>query len=156
ANSRIGYSISVNAPGTVDVKGWGASVEYMMPKNFSINANIYSDEIGDLPVGFVSYFNTPKYRTNIGFANSGFGKDNRFAFNMMYRWVDQFNYEGTFAVGKVPSYSTVDAMVSYKLPKTKSLIKIGGTNIFNKYYYNGFGNIQIGGLYYVSYGWNVF
>lgn len=156
ANNRIGYSISVNAPGTVDVKGWGASVEYMMPKNFSVNANIYSDEIGVLPTGFVSYFNTPKYRSNIGFANSGFGKDNRFGFNIMYRWVDGFNYEGTFAVGNLPSYKTIDAMLSYKLPKTKSLIKVGGSNIFNKYYYNGFGSVQIGGLYYVSFGWNVF
>lgn len=156
ANTRIAYSISTNAPGSVDVKGWGASLEYLMPKNFSVNANIYSDVIGALPVGFVSYFNTPKYRFNAGFANSGFGKDNRFGFNVTYKWVDTFNYEGTFAVGQIPSYSTVDAMISYKLPSVKSLIKIGGTNIFNKYYANGFGNVQIGGLYYVSFGWNVF
>ncbi|WP_026763174.1 TonB-dependent receptor [Sediminibacterium salmoneum] len=156
ANRRIAYSISTNAPGSVDVKGWGASLEYLMPKNFSVNANLYSDVIGDLPAGFVSYFNTPKYRFNAGFSNSGFGKDNRYGFNVTYRWVDSFNYEGTFAVGQVPSYSTVDAMVSYKLPSIKSLIKVGGTNIFNKYYYNGFGNVQIGGLYYVSFGWNVF
>jgi len=156
ANTRIAYSISTNAPGSVDVKGWGASMEYLMPKNFSVNANLYSDVIGELPAGFVSYFNTPKYRFNAGFSNSGFGKDNRYGFNVTYRWVDSFNYEGTFAVGQVPSYSTVDAMVSYKLPSIKSLIKVGGTNIFNKYYYNGFGNVQIGGLYYVSFGWNVF
>lgn len=156
ANTRIAYSISTNAPGSVDVKGWGASLEYLMPKNFSVNANLYSDVIGELPVGFVSYFNTPKYRFNAGFSNSGFGKDGRYGFNITYRWVDSFNYEGTFAVGQVPSYKTVDAMVSYKLPSIKSLIKVGGTNIFNKYYYNGFGNVQIGGLYYVSFGWNVF
>lgn len=156
ANNRIAYSISVNAPGTVDVKGWGASLEYLLPKNFSINANLYSDVIGDLPAGFVSYFNTPKYRFNAGFANNGFGKDNRFGFNVTYRWVDTFNYEGTFAVGEVPSYTTMDAMISYKLPAIKSLIKVGGTNIFNKYYTNGFGNVEIGGLYYVSFGWNVF
>lgn len=156
SNNRIAYSISVNAPGTVDVTGWGASLEYLFPKNFSVNANVYSDVIGNLPPGLISYFNTPKYRFNGGFANSGFGKDNRLGFNVTYRWVDDFNYEGTFAVGRVQSYSTFDAMVSYKLPKAKSLIKIGGTNIFNKYYTNGFGNIQIGGLYYVSFGWNVF
>lgn len=156
ANTRIAYSISVNAPGSVDVKGWGASVEYLLPKNFSVNANLYSDVIGELPAGFVSYFNTPKYRFNAGFSNSGFGKDGRYGFNITYRWVDSFNYEGTFAVGQVPSYKTVDAMVSYKLPSIKSLIKVGGTNIFNKYYYNGFGNVQIGGLYYVSFGWNLF
>jgi outer membrane receptor protein involved in Fe transport len=155
-NRRMGYSISTNAPGIVNVNGWGASAEYLMPKNFSVNANVYSDVIGELPAGFVSYFNTPKYRINAGFSNSGFLKDNRVGFNVMYRWVDTFMYEGTFAVGQVPSYSTVDAQVSYKLPKTKSIIKVGGTNILNKYYTNGFGNIQIGGLYYLSFGWNVF
>jgi outer membrane receptor protein involved in Fe transport len=156
ANNRIAYSISTNAPGDVNVNGWGASVEYMMPKNFNLTANLYSDVIGDLPAGFVSYFNTAKYRANVGFNNTGFGKDNRFGFNIMYRWVDTFFYQGTFAEGQVPSFSTVDAAVSYKLPSTKSLIKIGGTNIFNRYYINGFGNAQIGGLYYISFGWNVF
>jgi outer membrane receptor protein involved in Fe transport len=56
----------------------------------------------------------------------------------------------------MPSYATWDASVSYKLLNTKSLIKLGGTNIFNKYYRTGFGNPQIGGLYYMSFGWNVF
>lgn len=155
-NNRSAYSVSVNSTGNVDVKGWGASAEYMLPKNFSVNANVYSDVIGDLPPGFISYFNTPKTRFNAGFSNSGFGKDSRFSFNVLYRWVDTFFYEGTFATGQVPSYSTVDAQVSYKFLKTKSILKIGGTNIMNKYYVNGFGNIQIGGLYYVSFGWNVF
>jgi outer membrane receptor protein involved in Fe transport len=154
--TRNAYSISVNAPGTVDVKGWGASAEYLLPMNFSVNANVYSDIIGDLPAGFISYFNTAKTRFNGGIANSGFGKDNRFGFNVLYKWVDSFLYEGTFASGQVPSYSTVDAQINYKFPKTKSILKIGGTNIFNKYYYNGYGNVQIGGLYYVSFGWNVF
>ncbi len=156
ANNRSTYSVSVNSTGTVDVTGWGASAEYLLPKNFSVNANVYSDKIGDLPPGFVSYFNTPKTRFNAGFSNSAFGKDGRFGFNILYRWVESFYYEGTFATGQVPSYSTVDAQVSYKFPKTKSILKIGGTNIMNKYYVNGFGNIQIGGLYYASFGWNVF
>ena len=155
-NTRVQYSISVNAPGTVDVKGWGASAEYLFPKNYSINANVYSDIIGDLPEGFVSYFNTAKYRFNAGFGNSGFLKDNRFAFNVVYKWVDAFKYEGTFGVGTVPSFSTLDAMVSYKLPKVKSLVKVGATNLMNKYYFNAFGSPQIGGLYYMSFGWNVF
>jgi outer membrane receptor protein involved in Fe transport len=88
--------------------------------------------------------------------NSGFGKDNRFGFSVVYRWTNAFNYEGTFAVGHLPYTRTVDAMVSYKLPSTKSLIKVGATNLFNKYYRSAFGSPQIGGLYYVSFGWNVF
>ncbi len=156
ATKRIGYSISVNAPGDVKTNGWGASAEYLLPKNFSLSANIYSDEIGALPTGFVSYFNTPKYRVNAAFNNSGFGWKNRFGFSVVYRWTDKFTYEGTFGTGPMPSVRTLDAMVSYKLPTTKSLIKVGATNLFNKYYRTGFGNPQIGGLYYVSFGWNVF
>lgn len=156
ANKRIGYSISVNTPGDVKTTGWGASVEYLLPKNFSVSGNLYHDEIGDLPSGFVSYFNTPKYRVNMALNNTGFGKDNRFGFSVVYRWTNTFYYEGTFGVGQMPYTRTVDAVVSYKFPATKSLIKIGGTNIFNKYYRTGWGNPQIGGLYYISYGWNVF
>lgn len=156
ANKRIGYSISVNTPGNVKTSGWGASAEYLLPKNFSVSGNLYSDIIGDLPAGFISYFNTPKYRVNMAFNNSGFGKDDRFGFSMVFRWTDKFRYEGTFGAGEMPAVNTLDAMVSYKLPATKSLIKVGATNILNNYYRTGWGNPQIGGLYYVSFGWNVF
>ncbi len=156
ANTRIAYSISVNAPGEVSTSGWGASAEYLLPKNFTFSGNIYHDQIGALPTGFVSYFNTPKYRINMALNNTGFGKDKRYGFSVVYRWQNSFYYEGTFGVGMVPYVRTVDAMISYKLPATKSMIKIGGTNIFNKYYRTGWGNPQIGGLYYISYGWNVF
>ncbi len=156
ANKRIGYSISVNTPGDVKTSGWGASVEYLLPKNFSLSGNLYHDEIGTLPPGFTSYFNTPKYRVNMAFNNSGFGKDSRFGFSVVYRWTNTFIYEGTFSSGQLPYLRTVDAMVSYKLPSTKSLIKLGATNLFNKYYQTGYGNPSIGGLYYISYGWNVF
>lgn len=156
ANKRIGYSISVNTPGNVKTNGWGASAEYLLPKNFSISGNLYSDMIGDLPAGFISYFNTPKYRVNMAFNNTGFGKGDRFGFSMVFRWTDKFRYEGTFGAGEMPSVNTLDAMVSYKLPATKSLIKVGATNMLNNYYRTGWGNPQIGGLYYVSFGWNVF
>jgi outer membrane receptor protein involved in Fe transport len=156
ANTRIAYSISVNAPGEVKTSGWGASVEYLLPGNFSFSGNIYHDQIGDVPTGFVSYFNTPKYRVNAALNNSGFGKDKRYGFNIQYRWANSFLYEGTFGTGVVPYMRTVDAVLSYKLPATKSLIKIGATNLFNNYYRTGWGNPEIGGLYYISYGWNVF
>lgn len=150
------YSVSVNQSQDVTTSGWGASVEYLMPRNFSVSANLYSDKIGETPTGFVSYFNTPGLRTNISFNNSGFGPDNRLGFSFVYRWLDGFKYDGTFASGDVPSYATLDGMVSMKLPKSKSLIKLGATNLLNKYYRTGFGNPQIGGLYYISFGWNVY
>ena len=156
ADKRIGYSISVNTPGDVTTSGWGASAEYMLPKNYSVTANVYSDVIGTLPTGFVSYFNTPKYRSNISINNSGFGKRNMFNFSVMYRMTGKYTYEGTFGVGDMPAINTLDAVVGMKLISTKSMIKIGATNLLNKYYRTGWGNPQFGGLYYISFGWNVF
>jgi outer membrane receptor protein involved in Fe transport len=155
-SSRIAYSISTNAPGEVTVKGWGASADFLLPKNFTIGANLYSDEIGDLPAGFVSYFNTSKYRANLTFANSGFGTNNRYGFNLVYRTVSDFFYEGTFGTGQMPGYKTLDGQISYKFPAIKSIVKVGGTNLLNKYYRTGWGNPSIGGLYYVSFAYNVF
>ena len=155
-SQRIAYSISTNAPGEVTVKGWGASADFLLPKNFTIGANLYSDVIGDLPPGFVSYFNTSKYRANLTFANSGFGTNNRYGFNLVYRTVSDFFYEGTFGTGQMPGYNTLDGQVSYKFPAIKSVVKVGGTNLLNKYYRTGWGNPSIGGLYYVSFAYNVF
>ena len=50
----------------------------------------------------------------------------------------------------------LDAQISYKFPQFKSVLKIGGNNILNQYYVNAIGNAQVGGLYYVSIGYNIF
>ena len=156
SSTRTVYNISVNSTSDIKTNGWGASVEYLLGGNYSINANVYQDQISDAPTGFVTYFNTPKTRYNLGFSNSGFLYKNRVGFGVTYRWQDSFTYEGSFAIGNVPSYGSVDGMISYKFPQIKSLVKLGATNVFNHYYYNGFGNAQVGGLYYISFGYNVF
>ncbi len=150
------YQVSTNSTGKVTTRGYGISLDYLLPQNFTVGANFYSDEITDIPAGFITFFNTPKYRTNLTLSNTGFGTDKRLGFSVVYRWQDSFYYEGTFGAGTLPSVTTLDAQVSYKFPKTKSILKLGGTNIINRYYTNGFGNAQVGALYYASFAWNVF
>ena len=149
------YSIVVNSTNKVSTYGFGLGADYRMGKNYSVFFNAYSDVIKDVPAGFKSYFNTPKYRINAGFGNAGLGKSERISFNVMMRWQDAFEWEGELANGPVESFTTVDAQVSYKLPKIKSLFRIGGTNVTNKYYQNAYGNPKIGGLYYVSFVYNL-
>ena len=156
ANSRIAYSISTNSSQKVKTSGWGLSLDYILPANFTVSGSLYSDEIGDLEAGFVSYFNTPKMRSNISLSNSGFAFKNRLGFSAIYRYQDGFTYEGTFGVGTVSSFNTLDGVFTYKLPSMKSLLKLGGTNIFNTYYNTAHGSPAIGGLYYVSFAYNVF
>jgi outer membrane receptor for ferrienterochelin and colicin len=149
------FSISVNSPNTVFTSGYGLSLEYWLQNNFYINGNFFSDEIHGVPTGFKAYFNTPQYRTNIGFGNRGFGYQKRIGFNVVWHWQESFYNQSDFIQGVVPAYSAVDAQVSYKLPEVKSIIKLGATNLTNHYYINATGNPSIGGLYYVSIYYNV-
>ncbi|MEO5946450.1 MAG: TonB-dependent receptor [Chitinophagaceae bacterium] len=155
-SKRTAYSVSVNAPQKVKTSGYGLGIDYRFYKKFSFTSNFSSDILGDLPVGFVSYFNTPKYRFNIGLSNNGFGKDQAFGFNIAYKWQDKFFYQGTFITGNIEAVQTVDAQISYKIPLSKSQLRIGANNLLNQYYRNAAGNPSIGGLYYVSYGYNIF
>ena len=156
ASKRMAYSISTNSDGDVKTKGWGLSLDYLLPRNFSVSGSIFSDEIGEVAPGVVPYFNSPKIRANIALNNSGFLFNNRLGFSANMHYQDGFNYESTFAVGKLSAYQTVDAVLTFKVPNYRSLIKAGGTNIFNKYYRTAYGSPQIGGLYYVSFAYNVF
>jgi outer membrane receptor protein involved in Fe transport len=150
------YSIPVNSTDKVKTYGFGASFDYRLPKNFGVGFNVSSDVLKDVPANFVAYFNSPKYKTNISVSNSGFGPHKKIGFNLSYKWQQGMLYEGDFATGNIPEVNIVDMQVSYKLPKTKSILKFGANNLLNSYYYNAIGNSQIGGLYYVSFGYNVY
>lgn len=150
------YSIPVNTTSKVKTFGWGVSLDYRLPHNFTIGGNISSDELKNVPAGFKAYFSTPKYRANATFANTGFAYKKRLGFSLTYRWQDAFLYESDFVNGTVNAIHTLDAQVNYKLPAQKILFKIGATNLLNEYYTNGLGNSVIGGLYYVTIGYNVF
>jgi outer membrane receptor for ferrienterochelin and colicin len=154
-NNKI-FSIITNS--ATDVKAWGAGIglDYKMSKNFFSFINFSTDELTNVPTGFVAQFNTPKYRMNAGFGNSGLGKEKRIGFNINLRWQDSFFWEGGgLADGTVEAYTTLDAQVNYKLTKMKTMIKLGGTNITNKFYQTGFANPYIGGLYYLSFTYNL-
>ncbi len=149
---NISFVINTSTP--VKAIGYGASVDYNFYKSFVFSANVFGDKLRDVPAGVITFFNTPEIRYNLGLSNPNVYKG--IGFNVNFRWQDENNWEGTFGSGLVPAYETLDGMISYKLKDNKSLIKLGATNLLNKYYRSAFGNPQVGGLYYVSFGYNVF
>lgn len=150
------FSIPVNSPDKVKSYGFGVGFDLRLPMNFTLSANVASDILKDAPTNFVAYFNAPKYKVNASLGNNGFGKNKRLGFNVAYRWQQGYYYQGDFATGNLPAVHTLDAQFNVKLPKTKSIIKLGATNLLNQYYYNAIGNSQIGGMYYISFGYNLY
>ena len=152
------FSVPVNSVEKVKTLGYGIGLDYNLVKNYTIGFNFSSDELKDIPTtpGFFSYFNAPKVRVNLSFANNGFGYKKLLGFNVVYKYQDAFYYQGDFASGYIPSTQTLDAQFSIKLPKTKSIVKFGANNLLNQYYINAIGNSRVGGLYYVSFGYNLY
>ncbi|MEP7372812.1 MAG: TonB-dependent receptor [Chitinophagaceae bacterium] len=155
ANPYKGYSVVVNSPDKVKTYGWAGSIEWLLPANFTVSANASSDKIKNVPAGFRAFFNAPELRTVLAFGNTGFGPGKLLGFNVNWRWQDGFFYENDFNQGDLPAYNVVDASISLKQPKIKSIFKIGANNLLNEYYRTAIGNPSIGGLYYVSFAYNV-
>lgn len=133
--------------------GWGLTTEFEMPRKFYLYGNVFSDKLRDVPAGVITNFNAPKYRYNLGLRNDNVYKN--IGFNIVWRYQDDVFYESTFATGTLPAFGWLDGQISYRIPNAKSLIRLGGTNLLNNYKRTGFGNPYVGGLYYVSYGYNI-
>lgn len=155
-STRRIISIPINSPTKVKTFGWGFSLEYRFPKGFFLSTNISSDKLGEVPSEYITYFNSPSLRTNTTFGNYGLGKSKKLAFTVVHRWQDGFYYQSDLANGNIPAYHVLDAQVSYKFPKVQSVVKLGANNLLNQYYITGLANPSIGGLYYVSFGYNIF
>ena len=148
------YSFATNSETPVKANGWGLSLQYRVGKTYTFTGNVYGDELSGVQEGLVTFFNTPRTRFNLGFSSSNAYKG--IGFNVIYKWQNEINWEGTFGSGTIPAFGVLDAQVSYNFTKQKVLLKIGGTNITNNYYRNAFGNPYIGALFYASIGYNVF
>ncbi len=151
--SSNSLSYTQNSARSVKSTGWGIGLEYKVIQNFMLYGNLFSDVLRDVAPGEVTFFNAPKYRYNIGVRNDNVCKN--IGFNIVMRWQDNNYYEGTFVSGTLPYFASVDAQVTYKPKGTKSTFRVGGTNLGNNYYRTGYGSPAVGGLYYMSYGWNL-
>lgn len=179
-SSTTVYQVNFNNFNQIFVNGYGIGLEYAMGKGYNIGFN-YANQVGNITLkdnfgvvrkdGFGdeivnrkmsdpavaavgrNFFISPEDRFNITFSNPKLTK--KMGFNLSYRWtgkmwVEQGNTQGDIML---PSWNTFDAAVSYKLPG-KLKLKLGGSNIFNKYYAQGYGLARIGGLYYLSLSYN--
>ena len=151
--SSNSVSYNQNSAKSVKSSGWGIGLEYKAYKNYTVYGNVFSDVLKDVAPGEVTFFNAPKYRFNIGLRNDNVCHN--IGFNIVAKWQDNNYYQGTFISGTLPYFTWVDAQVSYRPAGTKSTFRVGGTNLGNNYYRTGFGSPAVGGLYYISYGFNI-
>lgn len=148
------FGLYTNSTTHVNTVGVGLSLDYRLPQGFIAGMNYAYNNISNTSNGQQTDFNTPKNKFNISFANYTIAK--YYGFNVTYRWQQEYLYQSSFITGMTPAFGTLDAQISMKIPHmTRSIIKLGATNLLNKYYVDAIGNANIGGLYYISFGYNV-
>ena len=145
-----GYTISgnfANQVGTITLKDSQGNIRKDNAGNEIVKRKMSNPEVSQLGRNF---FISPENRFNISIANPKVTKN--IGFNVTYRWTDKMWVEQGTTAGDImlPSWSSLDAQVSYLLPKMHTNIRLGATNLLNKYYSQGYGLAQIGGLYYVG------
>ncbi|WP_316793637.1 TonB-dependent receptor [Pedobacter frigoris] len=156
-STYIQYNIAFNGGQMVNTYGYAASVSVDLTNNFLAKVNYFSDHIKNKNNSQINNFNTPNYHINMELGNSGFGKKQEWSFGTTLRYKPGYYYvvSGGLAAGRVPTSAVIDAQVSYKLIKARSGIRLGATNITNKYYSTGVANPNIGAVYYVTYAYNI-
>lgn len=150
SNGQDRYRVYTNAKNLYHNFGSALGVTYNFYKKYLVVANISYNKMqsGNSNDIFITGFNTPEWTTNFSFGNREILKN--IGFNILWRWQQAFLWESPLVTGNVPAYNTFDAQVSFHFPKLKSLLKVGGADIFNRRYIQYAGGPTIGALYYVA------
>jgi iron complex outermembrane receptor protein len=147
------YQLYTNAKDKVSAQGAGLGLTYLLSRGYMLggNATLSVFNLGSANINNIAQYNTPKWSTNATFGNGNVG--NGYGFNVAWHWQSAFDWYGTFTgtnPGRVKAYSMVDAQINKKLPRANTTIKLGGSNIFNKYISQAYGSPAVGAIYYVA------
>ncbi|MFD2563319.1 TonB-dependent receptor [Aquimarina rubra] len=145
------YNIATNS--SADVNSYGAVVgvdgKVFGNYNFGLNYTYAKEDVSDVDENdFFSEFNTPEHKVKFSFGNRNLFQN--FGFNTSVRWSDSFVWNDAFGSSEIPSFTVVDAQMNYRIPRLKSVFKVGATNIGGNEYYNALGTGLVGAQYYIG------
>jgi iron complex outermembrane receptor protein len=148
------YRMWTNSQTIVHNYGFSAGLVYHLAQGLIARGNISYSKLKKSvnEDGLEDGFNTPEWIANIFAGNENIYKN--FGAGLTVRWQSGYYWQSFLVNGNVPSYTTVDAQLSYLFTKADVRVKTGASNLLNHYYYSIAGGPQIGGFYYatVSYG----
>ncbi|QHV94927.1 TonB-dependent receptor [Spirosoma endbachense] len=151
--NRQAYQLYTNAADRVSTDGASAGLTATLNRGYllNINATWAQFNILDANPNNIPSFNTPRFKANAVLSNDRL--TDRVGFSVAWHWQEAFDWYGTFnenRPGRVPSYSLLDAQVSYRLPSLKTTLKLGASNLANNYVVQAYGSSAVGGLYYLT------
>ncbi|MBT6013728.1 MAG: TonB-dependent receptor, partial [Flavobacteriales bacterium] len=153
------YRMAANAENIVTTQGASIGLNYFISPQFTFNGNYSWNKLNEKGTEdpIIPAYNTPEHKYNLGFSGRDlhFSSEHmifrNFAFNINYKWVEGFKYEGSPQfTGDVPTYDLLDMQISKKIPKYSATLKLGSSNLLNNFHYEVYGGPFIGRMTYLS------
>lgn len=148
------YRIATNSKENITTQGATIGLNYYLGDHYAVNGN-YSWNVlnkqSDDPI--IPAYNTPEHKFNIGFRGRDISikKFNGFGFNINYKWIEGFIYEGSPQfTGSVPTYGLLDAQINKRIEKANLTVKIGASNLLNNQVLQVYGGPFVGRMIYTS------
>ena len=151
--------MAANAENTVTTQGASIGLNYFISTQFTLNGNYSWNKLNENGTEdpIIPAYNTPEHKYNLGFSGRDLNFSNEYmvlrnyAFNINYKWVEGFKYEGSPQfTGMVPTYNLLDMQISKKIPKHHITIKLGSSNLLNNQHFEVYGGPYIGRMTYIS------
>ncbi|MDZ4709802.1 MAG: carboxypeptidase-like regulatory domain-containing protein [Saprospiraceae bacterium] len=153
------YRYAANSTNQVTTQGASIGLSYYFSKYYQLSGNYSWNKLNkdfeDDPI--IPAFNTPEHKYNLGFSGRdiplkiGGMRLNEFGFNINYKWIDAFQFEGSPQfTGFIPSYDLLDAQINWKLRPLNTTIKLGASNLLDNRQFQAYGGPKIGRLAYLS------
>jgi len=153
------YRIAANSDNIVTTSGFNMGLNYYFKKYYALSGNYSWNRLlrADPNDPIIPAFNTPEHKFNVGFSgrdipvNFGLFKLNQTGFNINYKWIEGFLFEGSPQfTGLIPTYDLLDVQWNTRLPDINTTLKIGAANVLNKMQFQTYGGPRIGRMAYVS------
>lgn len=147
------FNVFTNESEKVYTQGASVALTWLPATNYEVtlNGTWTAFRSGNANPGNIPAFNTAPYKVNLSVSNDKIIKNT--GFSLACRWQSAFNWQSALSSGlpgRIPDNIVVDAMASYKFSGQHVLLRIGATNLLNKYNYQAFGASSVGGMYYFS------
>ena len=151
------WSSYTNSP--AEISSWGLSVgaSTKIFGGFDLSANYTKTKLEFDQASYPDFrtnWNTPEHKIKAQFGNTSLFKN--FGFNVAWRYWSDYLWQASFGDGMVPETHIIDAQINLTVPKWKSTIKVGATNLGGEEYFTAFGSGFIGTQYYISWTANNF
>ena len=151
---QASYRMYSNSKSIIDNYGFSVGANYVL-NTWTVGANTTFAQLKNTENkdGLEDGFNTPEWMLNLAVSKKNIVK--ALDATVSYKWQMQY-YTATFLVnGTTPAYGCVDAQTTFHFPKIMSSIKVGASNLLNKYYVSYLGGPSVGGLYYVTFTYGI-